>query len=75
MLTRSAHVSWLVSATGLAIVFMSSYDDFLVAVGIGFAIVGPLIALPAAVRQRTPKAVFVFLVALLAPVLLGIAFY
>ena len=75
MLTRSAYVSWLVSATGLAMVFASPNDDLLVSVGLGLAILGPLIALAAVVRQRTPEAVFVFLVALGAPVLLGIVFY
>jgi hypothetical protein len=75
MLTRSAYVSWLVSATGLAMVFASPNDDLLVSVGLGLAILGPLIALAAVVRQRTPEAVFVFLVALVAPVLLGIVFY
>lgn len=75
MLTRSAYVSWLLSATGLATVFASPNDDLLVSAGLVLAILGPLIALAGVVRQRTSEAVFVFLVALVAPVLLGIVFY
>jgi len=75
MLTRTALVSWAVGAVGLALEVVFWRDDLVVVAGIALVILGPLIALTVVIRERTPEAMFVFLLALVSPVLLGLLFY
>ena len=68
-------LSWLVTIAGLALVFSYWEVDRLFYVGAALTILGPLIALGVVIRQRTPEAVFVFLLALVAPVFLVVFVY
>ena len=71
MLWRAALVSWLAIIAGLALVFAYSDVDQLFNLGLALIVLGPLIALGVVIWQRTPEAVFMFLLALLAPVALA----
>ena len=75
MLWRAALASWLVAIAGLALVFAYWDVDRIFYLGAALTILGPLVALGVVIRQRTPEAVFVFLLALVAPVLLGVLLY
>jgi hypothetical protein len=75
MLSRAASASWLLAIAGLALVFAYWDVDRIFYLGAALTILGPLIALGVVIRQRTPEAVFVFLLALVAPVLLGVLLY
>ena len=75
MLWRTALVSWLVIIAGLALVFAYSDVDQLFHLGLALTVLGPLIALGVMIRQRTPEAVFTFLLALVAPVALAAFIY
>lgn len=75
MLWRAAVASWLTAIAGLALVFAYWDVDRIFYLGAALTIVGPLIALGVVIRQRTPEAVFVFLLALVAPVFLGVLLY
>ncbi len=75
MLWRAALVSWLVTIAGLALAFAYWDVDRLFHLGVGLTILGPLIALGVVIRQRTPEAVFVFLLALVAPIFLAAVIY
>jgi hypothetical protein len=75
MLWRAASASWLLAIAGLALVFAYWDVDRIFYLGAALTILGPLIALGVVIRQRTPEAVFVFLLALVAPVLLGVLLY
>jgi len=68
-------VSWLVIIAGLALVFRYSDVDPLFNLGLALTILGPLIALGLVVWQRTREAVFMFLLALVAPVALAVFIY
>ena len=72
MLWRAALVSWLVILAGLALVFLYSDVDPLFDLGLALTVLGPLIALGVVIWQRTPDAVFMFLLALVAPVALAV---
>ena len=75
MLWRAALASWLVAIAGLALVFAYWDVDRIFYLGAALTILGPLVALGVVIRQRTPEAVFVFLLALVAPVLLWVLLY
>jgi hypothetical protein len=75
MLWRAALASWLIAIAGLVLVFAYWDVDRIFYLGAALTILGPLIALGVVIRQRTPEAVFVFLLALVAPVLLGVLLY
>ena len=68
-------LSWLVTIAGLALVFSYWEVDPLFYVGAALTILGPLISLGVVIRQRTPEAVFVFLLTLVAPVFLVVFVY
>ena len=68
-------VSWLVILAGLALVFLYSDVDPLFNLGLALTVLGPLIALGVVIWQRTPEAVFMFLLALVAPVALAVFIY
>ena len=72
---RAALVSWLVAIAGLALVFACWDVDRLFYLGLALTILGPLLALGVVIRRRTPEAVFVFLLALVAPVFLWVLLY
>jgi len=71
MLWRAALVSWLAIIAGLALVFAYSDVDQLFNLGLALIVLGPLIALGVVIWQRTPEAVFMFLLALVAPAALA----
>ena len=75
MLWRAAALSWLVTIAGLVLVFSSWEVDALFYLGAALTILGPLIALGIVIRQRTPEAVFVFLLASVAPIFLVVFVY
>jgi len=75
MLWRAALVSWLVIIAGLALVFAYSDVDQLFNLGLALTVLGPLIALGVVMWQRTPEAVLMFLLALVAPVALAVFIY
>ena len=75
MLWRAGLLSWLVTIAGLALVFSYWEVDWLFYVGAALTILGPLIALGVVIWKRTPEAVFVFLLALVAPVFLVVFVY
>ena len=60
---------------GLALVFACWDVDRLFYLGLALTILGPLLALGVVIRRRTPEAVFVFLLALVAPVFLWVLLY
>jgi hypothetical protein len=60
---------------GLALVFAYWDVDRIFYLGAALTILGPLVALGVVIRQRTPEAVFVFLLALVVPVFLGVLLY
>ena len=68
MLWRAALVSWLVIIAGLALVFAYSDVDQLFNLGLALTVLGLMIALGVVIWQRTPEAVLMFLLALVAPV-------
>ena len=68
-------VSWLVILAGLALVFLYSDVDPLFNLGLALTVLGPLIALGVVIWQRTPEAIFMFLLALVAPVALAVFIY
>ena len=68
-------VSWLVVIAGLALVFVYSEVDRLFNLGLALTVLGPLIALGVVMWQRTPEAVLMFLLALVAPVALAVFIY
>jgi hypothetical protein len=74
-LRRTALVSWAIGAVGLALALVFSNEDFWVYVGSALVVLGPLIALVAVIRLRTPGAVLVFLGALVPQMLLGLVLY
>jgi hypothetical protein len=75
MLWRAALASWLMAIAGLALVFAYWDVDRIFYLGAALTILGPLVALGVVIRQRTPEAVFVFLLALVVPVFLGVLLY
>ena len=68
-------VSCLVTFAGLALAFAYWDVDRYFHLGLALTILGPLIALGFVIWQRTPEAVFVFLLALVAPVVLAVFIY
>ena len=75
VLWRAALVSFVAEVAGLALVFAYWDVDRLFYLGRALTVLGPLIALGVVILQRTPEAVFVFLLALVAPVFLGVLLY
>ena len=75
MLWRAALLSWLVMIAGLVLVFSYWDVDRLFYLGAALTILGPLISLGVVIRQRTPEAVLVFLLTLVAPVFLAVVVY
>ena len=68
-------VSCLVTFAGLALAFSYWDVDRYFHLGLVLTILGPLLALGVVIRQRTPEAVFVFLLVLVAPVVLAVFIY
>ena len=68
-------VSWLVIIAGLVRAFAYWDVDQLFNLGLALTVLGPLIALGVVIWQRTPEAVFMFLLALVAPVALAVFIY
>jgi hypothetical protein len=75
VLWRAALLSWLVMIAGLVLVFAYWDVDRLFYLGAALTMLGPLISLGVVIRQRTPEAVFVFLLTLVAPVFLAVFVY
>jgi hypothetical protein len=75
MLRWTALASWLIGAFGLTLALVFSDVDLAVYIGAALVVLGPVIALSAVFRLRTPGAVFVFLGSMIPQLLLGVVLY
>lgn len=75
MMRRTALLSWAIGALGLTLALVFSDHDFWIYAGGILVLLGPLVALGAVVRRRTPATAVVFLLSLVPQVILGFVLY